>query len=254
MPRFARHFGIDYSGAATPEMGLTGLRVYEAPPDGKPVEKRPADGRHWSRRALAAWLEAELRAGPPTLVAIDHAFGLPLAYVEAHGLAPDWRLVMDDFVRHWPTDQPGARVADLRQMAGARRRAGEARWRRWCDRRARAKSPFHFGVPGSVASSTHAGLPWLAQLCGAVPQLHVWPFDGWQPPEGVSVLAEGYPSLWNREWPCDGRTQDQHDAWTLARVLATADAEGRLEGWFEPMLSTAERAQARVEGWILGLL
>ncbi len=254
MPRFARHLGIDYSGAATPETGLTGLRVYEAVAGGEPVEKRPADGRHWSRRTLAAWLEAELRAGPPTLVAIDHAFGLPLAYVEAHGLAPDWRSVVDDFVRHWPTDQPGARVADLRQDVGGRRRGGEARWRRRCDQRARAKSPFHFGVPGSVASSTHAGLPWLCRLRETVPRLQVWPFDGWLPAEDVSVLAEGYPSLWNREWPRAGRTPDQHDAWTLARTLATADAEGRLEAWFGPALEPGERAVAQVEGWILGLV
>jgi len=254
MPRFARHLGIDYSGAATPETGLTSLRVYEAVPGGKPVEKRPADERHWSRRGLALWLESELRTGPPTLVAIDHAFGLPLAYVEMHGLAPDWRSVMEDFARHWPTDQPGARVADLRQAAGGRRRSGEARWRRLCDHRARAKSPFHFGVPGSVASSTHAGLPWLWRLREAVPRLQVWPFEGWQPVEGVSVLVEGYPSLWNREGSRDGRTPDQHDAWTLARSLATADAEGPLEAWFEPRLSVEDRAQARVEGWILGLV
>lgn len=253
MSRFARHLGIDYSGAATPETGLTGLRVYEAEPGAEPVEKRPANGHHWSRRSLALWLEAELCTGPPTLVAIDHAFSLPLAYVDAHGLQHDWRAVVDDFVRHWPTDQPGARVAELRQVAGRHRRGGEARWRRWCDRRARAKSPFHFGVPGSVASSTHAGLPWVWRLRETVPRLQVWPFDGWLPAEGVSVLVEGYPSLWNRTWPREGRTPDQHDAWTLARTLAEADAEGRLEAWFEPVLSPEESAQARVEGWILGL-
>lgn len=254
MPRFVRHLGIDYSGAATPETRLSGLRVYEAVPGGAPVERRPADGRHWSRRALAGWLEAELRSGPPTLVAVDHAFGLPQAYSEAHGLASDWRELLDDFARHWPSDEPGARVAALRQGEAGRRRGGEARWRRLCDQRSRAKSPFHFGVPGSVASSTHAGLPWLRRLREAVPGLQVWPFDGWQPVEGVSVLAEGYPSLWNQEWPRAGRTPDQHDAWTLARGLETADAQGRLNAWFQPDLAPGERAIAQTEGWILGLV
>lgn len=253
MPRFVRHLGIDYSGAATPGTPLSGLRVYEAVSGSPAIERRPADGRHWSRRGLADWLETELRNGPPTLVAIDHAFSLPQAYVDAHGLAPDWQALLDDFVRHWPTHEPGARVAELRQGEGGRLRGGEARWRRLCDRRARAKSPFHFSVPGSVASSTHTGLPWLRHLREVVPNLHVWPFDGWRPAAGVSVLVEGYPSLWNREQPRAGRSPDQHDAWTLAQVLAEADAEGRLEAWLEPVLSPEENALAQVEGWILGL-
>ncbi len=35
-------------------------------------------------------------------------------------------------------------------------------WRRLSEERSgSAKSVFHFNVPGSVAKSTHAGLPWL---------------------------------------------------------------------------------------------
>jgi hypothetical protein len=41
-------------------------------------------------------------------------------------------------------------------------RMGNARWRRLTEERTgRAKSVFHFGVQGSVAKSTHAGIPWL---------------------------------------------------------------------------------------------
>jgi hypothetical protein len=41
-------------------------------------------------------------------------------------------------------------------------RAGNARWRRLTEERAGgAKSVFHFDVQGSVAKSTHAGIPWL---------------------------------------------------------------------------------------------
>jgi hypothetical protein len=76
---------------------------------------------------------------------------------------------------------------------------GDSRWRRLCEERSRAKSVFHFDVQGTVAKSTHAGLPWLRflrQQLGAA--VHFWPFDGWQPPAGRSVLAEVYPALWNR--------------------------------------------------------
>jgi hypothetical protein len=41
-------------------------------------------------------------------------------------------------------------------------RKGDARWRRLTEERAgSAKSVFHFDVQGSVAKSTHAGIPWL---------------------------------------------------------------------------------------------
>jgi hypothetical protein len=41
-------------------------------------------------------------------------------------------------------------------------RTGNARWRRLTEERASgAKSVFHFDVQGSVAKSTHAGIPWL---------------------------------------------------------------------------------------------
>ena len=41
-------------------------------------------------------------------------------------------------------------------------RMGNARWRRVTEERAGgAKSVFHFNVQGSVAKSTHAGIPWL---------------------------------------------------------------------------------------------
>ena len=38
MPAFARHIGIDYSGAETPTASLKGLRVYMTDGDGSPAE------------------------------------------------------------------------------------------------------------------------------------------------------------------------------------------------------------------------
>ena len=58
-----------------------------------------------------------------------------------------------------------------------------------------AKSVFHFDVQGSVAKSTHAGIPWLRfirQRLGA--RVHFWPFDGWDIPVGHSAIAEVYPA------------------------------------------------------------
>jgi hypothetical protein len=51
-----------------------------------------------------------------------------------------------------------------RSLRNATARAGNSRWRRITELRGRAKSVFHFDVPGSVAKSTHAGIPWLRYL------------------------------------------------------------------------------------------
>ena len=255
MPLFSRYLGIDYSGAATPATRLPGLSVYSATPAQPPVEVRPpvGPGRHWTRRGLAEWLAATLDEGPPTLVGIDHAFSFPLPYFDAHRLAPDWPAFLADFHRHWPTDEDGVTVESVRRGRGAAR-PGNARWRRLTERRCRAKSVFHFDVPGSVAKSTHAGLPWLLRLRRQLgPRVHVWPFDGWTPPAGRSVVAEVYPALWQRNLPAGNRTPHQHDAWSVARWLRHADADATLAAHFHPPLAPAERTVAAVEGWILGL-
>ena len=62
------------------------------------------------------------------------------------------------------------------------------------EERASAKSVFHFDVPGSVAKSTHAGLPWLRYLRNQLgDRVHFWPFDGWAIPAGKSAMVKVYP-------------------------------------------------------------
>ena len=51
----------------------------------------------------------------------------------------------------------------------------------------------------------------------------------------------------------EGRTADQHDAYSVARWLSLADHHGTLMGFLTPALPLAERAVAEVEGWILGV-
>ena len=163
---FVRHFGIDYSGAETPTASLKGLRVYLAEGDAPPVEvpPPPSPRKYWTRKGIAEWLVERLAEDAPTLVGIDHGFSFPLRYFEAHGLLPDWPRFLDDFQRHWPTDEDHIYVEFVRDGIGGNgaARMGNARWRRLTEERAGgAKSVFHFDVQGSVAKSTHAGIPWL---------------------------------------------------------------------------------------------
>jgi hypothetical protein len=165
---FARVIGIDYSGAETPDARLTGLRVYMADGERTATEVLPHAGKYWSRQDIAEWLVVQLSKDTPSLVGLDHGFSFPLRYFHAHGLDPDWPSFLDDFQRHWPTDE-NIYVDFVREgMCGnGSARMGNSRWRRLADERARAKSVFHFDVPGSVAKSTHAGLPWLLRAATA---------------------------------------------------------------------------------------
>ena len=238
---------------------LPGLRVYVAEGEATPEEVPPPPSRHkyWSRRDVAKWLVERLAEPETTLVGIDHGFSFPLRYFEAHALEPQWPAFLDDFQRHWPTDDDHAYVDFVREgvIGNGAARVGNARWRRLTEERAgSAKSVFHFDVQGSVAKSTHAGIPWLRfirQHLGS--GVHFWPFDGWDIPAGRSAIAEVYPSLWRRGFAPEGRTGDQHDAFCIVAWLARADCDGSLASFLKPNLLPGERAVAQIEGWILGV-
>jgi hypothetical protein len=162
-PAFQRYIGIDYSGAETPDASLKGLRVDLGDRESLPVEIEPPPSarKYWTRRGLAQWLVERLYGDVPTIVGIDHGFSFPLRYFEAHRLEPDWPTFLDDFQKHWPTDAEHTYVDFIRHgsRGEGEARSGSARWRRITEERAGAKSVFHFDVPGSVAKSTHVGLP-----------------------------------------------------------------------------------------------
>lgn len=256
---FQRYIGIDYSGAQTPESSLKGLRIYEAGRRSLPVEVEPPPSprKYWTRRGIARWLVERLSETVPTIVGIDHGFSFPLRYFEVHHLLPDWPTFLDDFQRHWPTDEDNTYVDFIRDgiCGNGAARSGNSRWRRIAEERAGAKSVFHFDVPGSVAKSTHAGIPWLRYLRQRLGEcVHFWPFDGWEIPAGRSALVEVYPSsLWSRNFPRKGRTADQHDAYVAAYWLRQADRDGSLAEFLKPSLLPGQYPVARVEGWILGV-
>ena len=192
----------------------------------------------------------------PTLVGIDHGFCFPLRYFEENNLPLNWTAFLEDFQRHWPTDDPHTYVDFVREgLCGNRAaRAGRSTWRRITEIRARrAKSVFHFDVHGSVAKSTHSGLPWLRYIkmhTGA----HFWPFDGWQIQAGRSAVAEVYPAMWSRTFPEQDRNGHQHDAYSIATSMRRADMNGSLTFFLNVELDDHERTVAEIEGWILGVL
>lgn len=207
MPHFTRYIGIDYSGAKTADDSCNGIRTFMAKGSEEPthVQPPPSPRRYWTRRGLAEWLCNKLGDDTPTIVGIDHAFSFPLAYFEKYRLSSDWEDFLVDFHHYWPTDERNTYVSFVRDSPAGNgsKRTGERSWFRMTETwTPTAKSVFGFGVNGEVATSTHAGLPWLLYLRKECRRpLHFWPFDGWEIPESKSVVAEVYPALWMRRFP-----------------------------------------------------
>jgi hypothetical protein len=218
-PRFNCYIGIDYSGAETPDSSCKGIRVFMAEGSGTPeqVQPPPSPRRYWTRRGLAEWLSNELGNVTPTIVGIDHAFSFPIEYFDKYGLPRDWPNFLLDFQKHWPTHEPHTYIDFIRHGSFGQ---GSKRM-------------------GSVAKSTFAGLPWLLYLRKQCKRpIHFWPFDGWEIPEGKSVVAEVYPALWMRRFERDGRDGDEHAAYATAAWLQWADGEGSVPVFHR--LSTAQ--------------
>ena len=256
MTLFNSYVGIDYSGAATSSTRLATLQVYVSKPGQLPTQVHAGSWQsskvvNWTRIELAEWLSNYLSVNPGSIVGIDHAFSFPVNYFMRNELS-DWNEFLADFIQHWPCHEPGHTVQQFRIKS---KRNGDSTELRITDRwTSSAKSVFQFDVQGSVAKSSHAGIPFIHRLKNDQPDIHAWPFDGWNVPTDVSVVAETYPSLFRRRYDRETRTIDQQDAYSISRWLNEMDSIGQLRRFFDPPLSDQQRTIANNEGWILGVV
>lgn len=260
-PTFDVHVGIDYSGRQTPLSRTPALQVYASFDIEEPRRiPSPASSeksyKNWCRKEIAEWLIHLAKQKVTFIAGIDHGFSFPLDYFERYGVRT-WPVFLDDFCKHWPTDGDHTYIDFLRDRdEGPPDRTGLNTDFRLTEKwTSSAKSVFQFDVQGSVAKSTHAGLPWLRKIRDEVgDKVHFWPFDGWDVPDGKSVLAEVYPSIFRNRYPREARKPDQQDAYCVARWLTEVDASGFLQRYFAPPLTEQERQIANLEGWILGIM
>jgi hypothetical protein len=254
---FEAHIGIDYSGAGTPTSRTAHLQVY-AVIGGRGPEpvKTPAatGGLHWnwSRKEIAHWLIGWARSGRRFIAGIDHAFSFPASYFERYKLK-GWDQFLDDFCIHWPTDEPHTYVDFVRDRDPPRTGSGDE-FRLVELRTSSGKCVFRFEGKGRVAYATHAGIPWLRTIRREVgDRVHFWPFDGWDVPEGKSVLVEVDPSILRDRYPKEDRTVHQQAAYAVAQWLFETDRRGLLDQYTHPPLTDKERRVSELEGWILGM-
>lgn len=253
--------GIDYSGAKTPLSRNAALQVYESRcgEEPQPVlspSSTDESKRNWCRREIANWLADRARQNTPFIVGIDHGFSFPISYFKRYALS-SWDQFLTDFAEYWPTDRDEIHVDAFRwQNDGSEsQRTGSNREFRLTEKwSSSAKSVFQFDVQGSVAKSTHAGIPWLLRIRNDLgDRIHFWPFDGWIPLEGKSVIAEIYPSIFRNRFPRQERSCDKQDAYSVARWLSETSQAGILHRYFNPPLTDHEGEIAHLEGWILGI-
>lgn len=248
--------GIDHLGAKTPVSRSAALQVYQSRCGEEPqsvLSPASTDGsrRNWCRREIANWLADRVRHNTLFIAGIDHGFSFPISYFERHGIKT-WDQFLIDFTLHWPTDQDKIHVDALRQQSHgpASKRTGSNKEFRLTEKwSSSAKSVFKFDVQGTVAKSKHAGIPWLLRIRNDFgDRVHFWPFDGWIPLKGKSVIAEIYPSIFRNRFLRQQRSSDQQDAYSVARWLSTTSQTGFLDRYFNPPLTDHERETAVLEG------
>jgi len=261
---FEYYLGIDYSGKASPRQKHTSIQVFEARSGGAP--QRALGSRSWSRQgcyAFLAGLLTEQRAGRRgTMIAgMDHGLSFPLSYFrEERPHKPalhSWLSFLQHFNQHWGE----AREKPISAIPSPTLPYPNPTELRLTEKfTSSAKSVLHLNPTLiSVAFSTHAGLPWIYDLRREFSDVvHMWPYDGLQPPLHKSVIAEVYPSLlYNRySYPGELAKRDERDAYAIALWLQEQDRTGGLCHYMSlPTLTPQQISEVvPLEGWILGVL
>lgn len=260
---FDYYIGIDYSGRGEPNRRTSGIQVVEMDRDGqyKRVSPDGIQGRSfsWSRLEVYDYLRQRLSVkNEKMMIGIDYSFSFPLTYFKQQNLK-NWDEFLESFQALWNTKEETVRAC--RERVDGYPNHTELRLTETFT--ASAKSAWNFEQKtGTVAYSTHAGLPWIYELRHSFREdLHIWPYDGWSPCWNKNVLAEVYPSLlykryrqFNTNFPLDW-PRDAQDAYVVASWLRDRDFNGTLQHYFEISTLTEQEKQlaSQYEGWILGV-
>ncbi len=257
---FDSYIGIHYAGAETSSSRLKSLAVYRADGSGEPEkvitpDAYPFGPQNWSRKGIAEWV-IEQTTAEPVIVGLGHCFSLPKTWFDLQTL-PDWSEMLRHFPLWWPTHKPNMYVCFTLDREDSVPPGGTPDQLRITETRMPgAKGIFRFVGHGAMGQISWAGIPWLAHIREKVgDRVHFWPFDGWSPPEGKSVIAEVSPFMFSRSYPKERRSPQEHDAYSVARWMSEMDRTDRLETYFHPHLTDEERRIAEtIEGWVLGVM
>ena len=157
MNLFKAYIGIDYSGAKTTVSRNRGLRVFKATHESEPtrIESFAGPNWNWTRKEIAFWCLEQLKSDDPIIIGIDHGFSFPMSYMERYQIK-NWDQFLEDFQKHWPTDQDNSSVEFLRE--GNKRTGQHTEFRLTESWTSSAQSVFKLDGAGTVGKSTHCGI------------------------------------------------------------------------------------------------
>jgi hypothetical protein len=120
------------------------------------------------------------------------------------------------------------------------------------------KNIYQLGGAGSVGLQSLYGMYYIQQLLADCRQhhipIHVWPYDGWDIPDGVHTLVEVYATLYLSK--SNGKRTDQGDALACTTWATSQDEAGTLGQYLKNdrlSLTKEEEKRVRLEGWVLGV-
>ena len=280
MPKFNHYIGIDYSGAGKHYEPQSNISVaicsnaQEQPFIFASPDKIETIGA-WSRKSLAEWLVKVLRNREKVLIGIDHAFSLPVYYLEDKKIT-NFDMMISHVAEFNPINMSNTVHGSIMcndefsqyfdDGLNLKSQAFRITDKQAHQNKFPAKPIFKPAKTGhTVTYATFAGIPWLGYIRENVPKdkLHFWPFDGWGIPEGKSAIVEVYPRLFNGDK--SGKkilppetfgldNENDRDAYCVAKWMAENDQNGTLDEYLTMKnLSESDRTIADIEGWILGL-
>ncbi|MDM7947429.1 MAG: hypothetical protein QUV20_13965 [Oceanibaculum nanhaiense] len=289
--RFDSYIGIDWSGAKGRYSGIALAECTgESGPNSGPRLIAPPDGR-WTRSTVADYLGQRIATGERLLAGFDFAFGFPWIAGEGY-LAGRTQHVTDAFALWELIEQASADAPDFHAgavvmhpafapsywVSGKQRsdwRNDKRRTETACGEATSTYPETVFKLIGAkqVGKAALAGIRTLRAIRLAAPaQVAVWPFEDADKP---TVLAEIYPTLFRRQ--ALGSTAKIKDRATLDNALPVlgSGASQAVPEYFsdhegDALISAAglrglgragklftvpdaAEAQARREGWIVGV-
>lgn len=289
MTGFDEFIALDWSGAAGRYEGISVARCMPGrdAPQRVPPSAIGVGVPRWTRTAVAAWLESELRSGRRLLIGFDFAFGMPfepgLGYLAGDASEASDIFALWDLIEHAGAGDADfgclsviadSRFAPLYWRSGTQAKTWILRQRRSeiaCVAASGTRPECVFKLIGSkqVGKASLSGIRVLRHVRARNPgRVAVWPFE----PVGTkSTLVEIYPTLFRKL--AAGRLAKLRSRETLNAALrqlgsrgvreadlsdhdtdALISAAGLRHAMAQPgVLPAAADERIRREGWIFGV-